>query len=470
MQPLETPNLKKNESWLPAALTAICVAQPLLDVLSYWTQVTGRGNTASLLLRMLLLAATAVVAFVISNRKRVYWALAGVIVLFLAAHVAACLRVGYQSPVSDLTNFVRVIQLPIYTLAFITLFLHTDRFLEVLETAFAINLFLIAGVTLLSVLTGTCMPTYGENNVGFSGWFWLPNSQSAILGTVTVVPLLSAIRRRRWLLAAVECAVGFALLFFLGTRLAYAEIFCIALGSCICLLLTHQADKRAFAMILICAALCGALYHQSPMYQNRQIFSESVVEQQTAADALNDSEEDALDALYRTYQPVMVNRFGLEQVQRAFGYTDDISILGDSRLGKITYCKMIMAQLSVTSRLFGFELEATKYQGATFDVENDFHGIYFLYGIVGLVLMVGFLLWFAVRTLWRMFRDPANNLTLPVCAFGMAAVILVVNAYFSASVLRRPNASVYLSFVLAALYCLTTAPRKRSTGSGKELP
>ena len=79
----------------------------------------------------------------------------------------------------------------------------------------------------------------------------------------------------------------------------------------------------------------------------------------------------------------------------------------------------------------------------------------FVYGLTGLVLLAGFLLFFAGRALWRMAREPRRYLTLPVCAFGMAAVILIVNAYFSASVLRRPNASFYLSAALAALYCLT---------------
>ena len=81
--------------------------------------------------------------------------------------------------------------------------------------------------------------------------------------------------------------------------------------------------------------------------------------------------------------------------------------------------------------------------------------MYYLYGLTGLVLLAGFLLFFAGRALWRMAREPRRYLTLPVCAFGMAAVILIVNAYFSASVLRRPNSSFYLSAALAALYCLT---------------
>ena len=95
------------------------------------------------------------------------------------------------------------------------------------------------------------------------------------------------------------------------------------------------------------------------------------------------------------------------------------------------------------------------WNGENYDVENDFHGVYYLYGLTGLVLMAGFLLYFIGRALWRMLREPGKACTLPVCAFGMAAVILIVNAYFSASVLRRPNASFYLSAALAALYCLT---------------
>lgn len=470
MEPLDSPNVKRQEHWLPVILTGLCVAQPLLDVLSYWTQTLGGSSAIPLMLRMLVLATTVLVAFVLSDRKRAYWILGGVLVLFWVAHAAACIRVGYENPVSDLVNYVRVAQFPLYTFSLITLFRHVPRFLEVAESACTVNLFLIAGVTLVSVLTGTCMPTYFRSQIGWCGWFSLPNSQSAILGVLTVIALLSAVRCGRRLLAALCCAVGFALLFLLGTRLAYAEIFCIALGSCIYMLLTRHRDARILAVILACAVLSGLLYHQSPMYQNRQTFADSVTQQQQTADAMRDSGASSLDDLYQTYQPVMVSRFGLEAVEHAFGYTDDISILGDTRLGKILYCRMVLEELPVTSRLFGFELEATVCQGAIFDAENDFHGVYFLYGLTGLLLMIGFLLWFAGHALWCLLRNPARYFTLPVCAFGMAALILVVNAYFSASVLRRPNASVYLSISLAALYCLTARPLAEGSGREKGSP
>ena len=51
-------------------------------------------------------------------------------------------------------------------------------------------------------------------------------------------------------------------------------------------------------------------------------------------------------------------------------------------------------------------------------------------------------------------------------AFGISLVILLVFSYFTAGVLRRPNASFYLSTVLALVYYLTklkTYPNKEET-------
>ena len=98
-------------------------------------------------------------------------------------------------------------------------------------------------------------------------------------------------------------------------------------------------------------------------------------------------------------------------------------------------------------------------------MENDFHGMYFLYGIVGLAMIIVYLGFFAIRALIRIFRDPKTYLTLPICAYSTSALILVINAYFSASVLRRPNASVYLSVALAMLWLLTEST---SPANGKE--
>lgn len=233
-----SPQERPAPRWLAGALIGLCTAQPLLDVLSFWTQTLGRATSVSLALRMLLLAAATVLAFVLSERKRAYLILCGVLALFWGAHVLACRRVGYAAPMSDLINFIRVAQLPVYTFALITLFRRTPHFLDVLEDACTINLYLIALITLVSVVTGTSMPTYAKFHIGWSGWFWLPNSQSAVLGVLTVISLLAAVRRKKLTAAALRCVVGFALLFVLG----HAASLCRDLRHCRRRVREHGAD------------------------------------------------------------------------------------------------------------------------------------------------------------------------------------------------------------------------------------
>ena len=119
---------------------------------------------------------------------------------------------------------------------------------------------------------------------------------------------------------------------------------------------------------------------------------------------------------------------------------------------KLTYCGFLMEEAGTAAKAFGLELADMTWQGEVFDVENDFHGMYFLYGMVGLLALVLFLLyfvWLVVRALWHNF---SRYMTLEAGAFGVACCTLLLHIYCTAGVLRRPNASFYLSVVLAVIY------------------
>ena len=456
----------------------LLLSQPVLDAVSFWAAEIRIGGALTLALRMLILAVTVLLSFLASDRKRAYLFTGAFLLVFWCAHTLVCRSVGYQDPVSDLTNYVRVAQIPLYTLSFITLAKQAENGREQIEKALTAVLALTACITLLAVLTGTNNPTYPKWDIGICAWFALPNSQSAIYGVLTMITVCSAVRRRKTALACACCAVGFALLFLLGTRLAYAEIFAIAVAVLLSMVLSHNMDRRLLLALLIFAVICAALFPLSPMTRNRQAYAESAdIQQETADDTVEQTPpppqaydwlpdaEEPLDMLYRQYQPLMVRRFGLEPVKQAFGYTDDVQQLGSLRRCKIIFCRLAMQELPFASRLFGFELATTHYEDGIFDVENDFHGMYFLYGIVGLAALIVFLAYFAIRAIRRMLRDPAHYLTMPICAYGVSALFLIINAYFTASVFRRPNASVYLSITLAALWLLT---EKRQDDAEKE--
>ena len=436
----------------------IFLVQPVLDILSYWLGKLPHGSGISLGLRIVILALAMILAWRLSERKKPLLILAAVLILFWLLHAGSCYRVGYESPVSDFINYSRTAQIPLMAYCLTVLFPRTKDPLPLLEKLFTITLYFVAFITLLAVITGTTVYSYMRWKVGYSGWFGWTNSQSAIYGVLTVFSVFPALERRDWLRSALRIAVGFLLLFFLGTRLAFAEIFFIAIASVLVMLMIRRFDWRSAAAILVLSGVCAACFSLSPMAVNQRLFQESVAEQQQTAD---DSDM-SVDALYEKYMSAMVDRFGMDAVKNVYHNSRDVSVIGDVRLYKINYCKMVMSQLPMTSKLFGFELAETRHQQSIFDVENDFHGIYFLFGMVGLTLLLGYLVYYAVKALIELFRTKSEERRMWVLAASASALILIINSYFSASVLRRPNASFYLSASLAVI-ALLTERRERSS-------
>ena len=122
----------------------LILSQPVLDAVSYWAAEMQISSALTLGARMLILALTVLIAFVLSARKRDYFITAGILIVFWCAHMFACKRVGYADPVSDLTNYVRVAQLPIYTLALRTLLRRAGDIPTLIEKALAADLWIIA--------------------------------------------------------------------------------------------------------------------------------------------------------------------------------------------------------------------------------------------------------------------------------------------------------------------------------------
>ena len=175
--------------------------------------------------------------------------------------------------------------------------------------------------------------------------------------------------------------------------------------------------------------------------------------------------EDRLEKLYRSQDMLWsaIERFGRDRVFAAYDYTTDPDILADMRTKKIVFCRLLMEDAGILSCLFGLNLKDMTYDriGAdrrwttdNYDVENDFHGIYFLTGTVGLALMIAFLAAFAVKALVAFCRSPRQFMTPVMIGLGCAFGLALIHAYFTASILRRNNASVYLAAVLAGIWVL----------------
>ena len=95
---------------LPTFVIILMAIQPLMDILSFWTDRLGMSNTITLLLGFAVFAVVCLLGFFTSARKKVYGIAVAACAVLLIGHCISCFIVGYQRIVYDLTNFVRVVQ------------------------------------------------------------------------------------------------------------------------------------------------------------------------------------------------------------------------------------------------------------------------------------------------------------------------------------------------------------------------
>ena len=483
------PLVCKLQDRLPLLVVILCLIQPIMDVLSYWTGLAGLNNFITLLLRLYVLAAVVAVGFCLSQRKWVWFAAAGVLLLLTLGHAVVCFHYGYQDPIGDLTNLVRIYHMPLVTLSVITCIRRNKRCVDGVKWGFLSSFCVILLVELLATVTNTDPHTYANKAIGVLGWFSMPSAQSAILSMVVPVAIVCVMERKKFhpVFTAGVGVIGLGTLWLFATRLSYAALlgcaFCLAAA---CLLLRFVKKENAGKAAVIFAALgvlALVLFGVSPMNANNEKVAETALQkqedilllvqtdrEQALADGLSGTalETASLKSAYEKYLYGVMARFGLERVAECYGYSYHVSDLSNTRLQKLNYCRMLMEEQPLTC-LFGIELYDLTCNDMPFDAENDFHGIYYLCGGVGLALLVAMIVFFLAHILRGLLLNFKSVFTLPAVGFAIAMICGLVHAYFTAGVLRRPNSNFYLGAIFAVLYVLTEVKKPvRTTEENKE--
>ncbi|MBQ3184034.1 MAG: O-antigen ligase family protein [Clostridia bacterium] len=443
---------------LPSLVLVLFILQPCMDVLSYTSDKLGISNIYTLLLRFAILAAVLISGFILSEKKKIYIITASILCIYTLCHIGACMCHGYDDPVADIANLIRIFQMPLFTLCFITFIKVNDKVTDSIRTGFVICLLIIAAVEIISVITGTNPYTYENKSIGIIGWFYDSSAQSAVLSTLVPVFAAWSVQRYRDKLPMLLLMLIFSslILFMYATRLAYISLIMTLAGLVITLLITdRKAVKAIISLVLVCV-LFICFVPLSPMEKNQSMVGDNAVKKQTHIDSLVTGEEtEDLREAYEFYMGGLVGRFGLEAVAQRYNYSTKASDICDVRRMKNTYCTMLMEEQGVSAMLFGMELSDMTYDGRVHDVENDFHGIFYLTGGVGLLMLALFLFYFVFITFKALLTDFKNIFDLTTAGYGIALIASILHGYATCGVLRRPGSSFYLSAILSAIYFFT---------------
>ena len=432
-------------------LVVLIMLQPILDIASYFAIQTGMTSVTSLL-RLVIFGAIMAYAFILSDRKKIYYVFAAILGVYWIVHMLICARDGY-SLVSDTNGFLRTIQMPALTIAFITLFRRAKDFPQGMGKFLAVNYITIGLSILLSFALNMPVYTYYPD-VGIKGWFAVGNSQSFIISVMAMPALYEAYRKKNNIAFIAVMVLAFTLMFLLGTMVALYSIF-ITAGAYLIIILWNREKRWMMVAALLIAILATVLaYPCSPNQQISVAEEESLLEwEEMLKDEQNPDKEPSASEndLQGTALEPMVDRFGYEKVLEVYGGSIEADELMDNRQRKVSFGRLVMAEKDVWHWLFGVEDADMYFEGETFDPENDFPAIFFYYGIVGVLLYVLFLGYFA----WLLIKDIFSSLKkLPVdkVIIGLSLILSMGCAELSANVLRRPNASIYISLLLAYAY------------------
>lgn len=513
------------ENRLSIIVLVILAIQPPLDVLSYFLGNLG-SNALSTALRFVLLAGVALLGFFVSDKKKLYFLFYGIAALFWIMHAVNCFRIGYQSPVADAANFLRILNFPIFTLSFITFFQKGENIRKSIYTGFAISFGEILLFTVLPWVLGQPVYTYRLLQIGIMGWFTVPNAQSAIIVLVVPLTLLWAYRTKKYPVFLGVAALCFALMFVTGTKLTFYSIFIIA--GAFAFLFALNLRKKSLKYVLPLLAVVVAVYafrSYSPMADRERQSAyalgqydnlvEKSLENSGADEEVIQTIKEGFDAettseaqlekirrsligvytdeeVYGSFLKNLHDRFGVYQVMAAYNYTTEPTILSDSRVRKTTFARLVWEEKDLFTRILGFEYSDMLMGGATYDLENDFPAVYYFCGYGGFALYMLFFAYLAFIILRAFFKKVSasaaqrkgkpgnffakgfgtfwqgvqNFLTMEMGAVGMTFLLAVIAAQISGNVLRRPNVTVYFAIVSACVYHLTV-DLERKAGNRK---
>jgi hypothetical protein len=331
------------------------------------------------------------------------------------------------------------------------------------------------------------------------GWATVHNAQSAILTFVIPLLLLYVYKKKHKGLFYAAAIVCFGLLFFSGTKVDYYAIFIIAPALMIFLFIQGERSPFYYVTLLCVTVACLLCYNTSVAHDiwtdhtvamgYKQNYVNNLLSRPEEEDdpsqnvlglhlpkdldaesyaALDDRMQDMIFEVYDLYLHPMINRFGFERVIEKYDYSLDVSDLTEQRQQKRFFADLAWEDSDLFTRCFGYEyitlverysleVEEGEFQEMEmiYDLENDFPSVFYYSGYIGFAIYILFLLYFAGLAVVGVLTRGGKLITLETAMVGITFGLAMGASQFSGNVLRRPNASIYVSVILAYIYYLT---------------
>ena len=416
------------------------ILQPIIDILtSLGVRYGGGSVTLGVVVRAVFVGVMVVymMLFYHGKHEKIIKVYVGVIslygILFLA-HAALCS--GTYTIITNIKMFIKMYYFLYVLLGFFCMYqqhryIVSDWLLAIVYCEYTISIF-------LSAITNTSFVTY-DYGKGYCGWFYAGNEVGAIISILSIVALVFAIKSSRtylWLIIGGLCAFNGT---YVGTKVPLLASAMAIIVLCVISLIQIMLYKNNSAKIIRCLVILLAYFVlylcNSPARQNNEImvtehYETNVVEKEKEEENVLEELKRDDNKAYLIVNWLLSNRlvYAEKTVERYSVGTMSEKILG---LG------------------YSYKIESNVNNSL---IEMDFLALLFNHGIMGCIIYIVPICYFAVyciKRIWKFRKLFWKRDNVIVYAYGI--LIGLACAVVAGHVLIAPAVSIYLAILIVKL-------------------
>lgn len=393
-------------------IPTIVLIQPIIDILTSYMSLNGYSITIGMVIKIIMLGLFILyLLFIDKNKYNKYILL--FISIFSIFNIINNIDIIKISLVTYFSYLIKYLYFIITTIYFIRWYKNGNK-IDLIKLRYP--LIIIEITFLLSIITNTAIPTYATWSLkkGISGWYYSPNEFSSLLSLLFPISIYNAFHnpdgRRFDTVIFIVCGI---ILLSIGTKVGLLGFYITMLVYIIYRFLFVKKYKfnKSLVFVLLFIGTVTCFFNKLPGVYNTNINMDSY-----NIDIKNIKKEDI----------------------------DNITLSGRNNYVKLMLSKR--DDLNIREIAFGKSFFRDK--NVLLITEQDFYDIYFMYGIVGALIVIAIIIYVYKKVIKEIFKDISTISSILLLSSGLTFCI----AFISGHTLMSPSINLYLSLILCETY------------------
>ena len=352
---------------------------------------------------------------------------------------------------SELRNIAKIAYFPIFVFGYYIVFdrlKSVENLKEKVNKYIFISMLVVSIVMVLATITNTGILSYGSGKLGHQGWFFAGNELGAIMAVNFGIVMYYAIRQTKSLRSTIYWIPVLLMIYSmlqLGTKVGYGSALIILIIAMVMNMYRYiirkkenlKREKVNIILNFIVLFLFIIFTPFTPVVSNMNTHLSWVgFELEPEREQLKQNESKS---------EVDLNEQEIERKKAV----ENIILSG--REDFLTQYKLSFKDAPYSQKLLGMGYGGNNVNDGH-PIEMDIYDIFFSIGIIGFLIYIIPILYFAVSILSAILRKFKNKFNIETVLVGSSIILGLGIAYTAGHVLTAPAVSIYLGILISYLY------------------